>query len=179
MKKNPISRSSILSVFTFFRFLEDFWFFHHVEGVKSSGPKIFLWLQKWCSKHLEASTASWTCNIGWTKTVVCVEQKRRNEIESHLMFKHFIDFHIFQIFRSFLIFSLCWRCRIKWLYNFFHQYVFKNHFNAFGASITSRICNSRWIKSIACVVSIELKRFCIPPHHGVGGSTLYVSLKFK
>ena len=163
-------------IFTFF---EDFWFFHHVEGVESSpvALKFFPWLQKFCSKHLGASIRPDLCNARWTKAIADVEQKRcnenqahlmskdfidfhifsdfwffhdvegfewrdskifsmtskmmfkasgdlyniralqrtLNENEAHLMSKHFIDFHIFQIFRGFLIFSWCWRCRDKWL----------------------------------------------------------------
>ena len=113
-------------------------------------PKFFVWLQKLCSKHLGASTRPGLCNARWIKAIACVEQKRRNENEAHLMSKHFIDFHIFSDFSRIFDFFIMLKASSPVALKFFPwlQKLCSKHL---GASTTSWLCTARWIKVIAYI----------------------------
>ena len=131
-----------------FQTFSDFWkifeFFIMLKVSSQVALKNFLWLQKLCSEYLGASTTSGLHNARWIKVIACVEQKRRNENEAHLMSKDFIDFSKSQRNFTFLIIlkasSQVALKNFLWLQKRCSKYL--------GASKTSGLHNARWINII-------------------------------
>ena len=83
-KRSP---SHVQRFYRFFKISKELYFPHFTDGVESSGSKVFLWLQKWCSKYLGASTTSGFYNARWIKILEGVERKIRKENFFFLFFK--------------------------------------------------------------------------------------------